>query len=42
MISDGIINVNKSQNMTSHDVVAILRRVTGIKRTGHKIGRAHV
>lgn len=35
MISDGIINVNKSQNMTSHDVVAILRRVTGVKRTGH-------
>ena len=32
---DGIINVYKPQNMTSHDVVAILRKVLGIKRVGH-------
>ncbi len=32
---NGIINVYKEQNMTSHDCVAILRRVTGIKRIGH-------
>ena len=31
----GIININKPQHMTSHDVVAILRRCTGIKRIGH-------
>ncbi len=31
----GIININKSQNMTSHDVVAIIRRKLGIKRVGH-------
>ena len=31
----GIININKSQNMTSHDVVAIIRKKLGIKRVGH-------
>lgn len=31
----GVLNVNKPQEMTSHDVVAILRRATGIKRIGH-------
>ena len=31
----GIIYINKPQHMTSHDVVAILRRCTGIKRIGH-------
>ena len=31
----GIININKPQHMTSHDVVAILRRCCGIKRIGH-------
>lgn len=35
MIKDGIININKPQDWTSHDVVKILRRVTGQKRTGH-------
>lgn len=32
---NGIINVFKPKDMTSHDVVNILRRVTGIKRIGH-------
>lgn len=32
---DGIINVLKPPGMTSHDVVNILRRLTGIRRTGH-------
>ncbi len=32
---NGVINIYKEQNMTSHDCVAILRRVTGIKRVGH-------
>ncbi len=35
MITDGIININKPQNMTSHDVVSIVRRTLGIKRVGH-------
>lgn len=32
---NGILNVYKPQNMTSHDVVAIMRRVLGIKKIGH-------
>lgn len=32
---NGIIVVNKPQNWTSHDCVAIMRRKTGIKRIGH-------
>lgn len=35
MIDSGCINVYKPQNMTSHDVVAIMRRTLGIKRIGH-------
>lgn len=35
MIKDGILNINKPQNMTSHDVVAIARRALGIKKIGH-------
>lgn len=35
MITDGIININKPQNMTSHDVVSVIRRTLGIKRIGH-------
>lgn len=35
MIKDGILNINKPQNMTSHDVVAIARRSLGIKKIGH-------
>lgn len=31
----GIINVYKPQDFTSHDCVAIVRRVSGIKKTGH-------
>lgn len=31
----GIININKSPNMTSHDVVAIIRKKLGIKKVGH-------
>lgn len=34
-MKDGIIIINKSQNMTSFDVVAILRKTLGIKRIGH-------
>ena len=35
MITDGIININKPQNMTSHDVVGCVRRTLGIKKVGH-------
>lgn len=31
----GFLNVNKSKSMTSHDVVAKLRKVTKIKQIGH-------
>ncbi|MBO4235328.1 MAG: tRNA pseudouridine(55) synthase TruB [Firmicutes bacterium] len=34
-MKDGILNINKPQEMTSFDVVAILRRKLGIKRIGH-------
>ena len=34
-MKDGILTINKPQNMTSHDVVAILRKVLGMKRIGH-------
>jgi tRNA pseudouridine55 synthase len=32
---DGILVVNKPQRMTSHDVVAIVRRHFGLKKAGH-------
>ena len=32
---NGILIINKPQNMTSHDVISIMRRKTGIKRIGH-------
>ncbi len=35
MIKEGILNINKPQNMTSHDVVAIVRKCLGIKKVGH-------
>ena len=35
MITKGIINLNKPANMTSHDCVNLLRRLTGVKRIGH-------
>ena len=31
----GFLNINKPQGMTSHDVVAILRKITHIKQIGH-------
>lgn len=31
----GFLNVNKPKGMTSHDVVAVLRKITGIKQIGH-------
>lgn len=32
---NGIINFHKPQQVTSHDCVALIRRLTGIKRVGH-------
>ncbi len=32
---DGLIVVDKPENITSHDVVASVRRILGIKRVGH-------
>lgn len=32
---DGILNLNKPRGWTSHDVVAHVRRVTGIRKVGH-------
>lgn len=34
-IVNGILNINKDKDMTSHDVVAILRGVVGQKKIGH-------
>lgn len=31
----GIINIYKPQDYTSHDCVAVMRRLTGVKRIGH-------
>lgn len=33
--SSGFLNINKPSEMTSHDVVAILRKKLGIKKIGH-------
>lgn len=35
MLTNGIININKPEGMTSHDVVSKLRRRLHIKRVGH-------
>ena len=35
MLKEGIINVNKPAGMSSHDIVNIVRRLTGVKRIGH-------
>ncbi len=35
MNKTGIINVNKPADWTSHDCVAVMRRVLGVKRVGH-------
>ena len=32
---DGILNINKPEGMTSHDVVARVRRISGQKKAGH-------
>src|SRR4029434_4878652 len=32
---DGVLLVDKAEGMTSHDVVALLRRRLGIKKVGH-------
>lgn len=34
-MSSGILNLDKPKGMTSHDVVAQVRRVTGVRRVGH-------
>ena len=31
----GFLNVNKPSGMTSHKVISVLRKITGIKRIGH-------
>ncbi|MGI6721832.1 MAG: tRNA pseudouridine(55) synthase TruB [Anaerovoracaceae bacterium] len=31
----GIINIDKPQGFTSHDCVAVVRRLTGVRRVGH-------
>ena len=35
MIKEGIINIRKPAGMSSHDVVYMVRKLTGIKRIGH-------
>lgn len=35
MVIEGIVNINKPEGMSSHDVVSRLRRRTGVKRIGH-------
>lgn len=35
MIAEGVINIYKPEGLTSHDVVARVRRKLGIRRTGH-------
>lgn len=35
MIKDGILNINKPADWTSHDAVKLLRGITGQKRIGH-------
>ena len=32
---DGILILNKPQEWTSHDCVAVVRRATGVKKVGH-------
>lgn len=34
-MSDGILNIDKPSGLTSHDVVARVRKLTGIRRVGH-------
>jgi len=32
---DGILNINKPAGMTSHDVIAVIRRLSGQRKVGH-------
>ena len=32
---DGILNINKPQDLTSFDIVARIKRITGERHTGH-------
>ena len=32
---DGVLNINKPRGKTSHDIVAIVRRLSGVRRVGH-------
>ena len=32
---NGILNINKEMDMTSHDVVSIVRKILNMKRVGH-------
>src|SRR5438132_5749947 len=34
-VLSGVLNINKPQGLTSHDVVARVRRITGQKKVGH-------
>ena len=36
MIKDGIININKPEGMTSHDVIYKLRKIIGVKKMGQQ------
>lgn len=35
MTTAGVLNINKPKGLTSHDVVARVRKITGQRRTGH-------
>ena len=41
VIGEGIIAINKQRGMTSHDVVASLRKITGIRKIGHAARLIH-
>jgi tRNA pseudouridine55 synthase len=34
-MTDGVLNINKPQGITSHDAVLAVRRISGIRRVGH-------
>ena len=35
MTPDGIINIYKDENITSHDIAVHVRRLLGVRRVGH-------
>ncbi len=35
MVLEGVLNVDKPQGMSSHDVVSVVRRLGGLRRVGH-------